>query len=165
MNIFKHKRVKVLIADNKDANLTILEALFEDLNCEVIKVFSGDEALKACLKHAFACIFLEINLPDMNGFELTKRLCADEKTANVPIILLSEYSDDETASVKAYEAGAIDYLLKPVKAYALHAKVNLFIQCYQQRKTLQEQLGQLDEMVRFDPLTHFYNRRQLKAAL
>jgi diguanylate cyclase (GGDEF)-like protein len=165
MGIFMHDPVKVLVVANKDDNLIILDALFKDLNCEVIKKFSGNEALKMCLKYEFACIISALDLLDMSGFEITKTLCSHERTVNVPVVLLSDSVDDESTMLKAYEVGAVDFILKPVKPYVLIPKIKLFIKLYQQRQTLQQQIEQLDKVVHFDPLTHLYNRRQFKGVL
>ncbi len=127
---------KVLIVDDKIPNLVALENVLKDCNAEVVRAQSGNEALKATLTNEFALAILDVNMPEMNGYELAELLSGDDKTKNLPIIFLSaEYSDDMHI-LKAYESGGIDFVAKPFNPYYLLSKVNIFLKLDRQKKEL-----------------------------
>jgi PAS domain S-box-containing protein len=127
---------KILIVDDKEQNLVALEKVLTECNAEVVKATSGNEALKASLSEDFALAILDVNMPEMNGYELAEFLAGAEKTKNLPIIFLSaEYSDDMHI-LKAYESGGIDFVAKPFNPYYLLSKVNVFLKLDSQKNEL-----------------------------
>lgn len=127
---------KVLIVDDKVPNLIALENVLKDCDAEVVRAQSGNEALKATLENDFALAILDVNMPEMNGYELAELLSGDAKTKSLPIIFLSaEYSDDMHI-LRAYEAGGIDFVSKPFNPYYLLSKVNIFLKLDRQKKEL-----------------------------
>ena len=127
---------KILIVDDKLPNLVALENVLKDCGAEVVRAQSGNEALKTTLTNDFALAILDVNMPEMNGYELAEFLSGDEKTKNLPIIFLSaEYSDDMHI-LKAYESGGIDFVSKPFNPYYLLSKVNIFLKLDRQKKEL-----------------------------
>ncbi|MFA7360204.1 MAG: response regulator [Candidatus Kapaibacterium sp.] len=134
-------RQKILIVDDKVQNLVALENVLHDCDAEVYKALSGNEALRAILTHDFALAILDVNMPEMNGYELAEFIAGDPKTMHLPMIFLSaEYSDD-LHIVKAYESGGIDFVSKPFNPYYLLSKVNIFLKLDRQKHEL---LGKIE---------------------
>lgn len=132
---------KILIVDDKVSNLVALENVLKDCDAEVVKALSGNEALKDTLTNEFALAILDVNMPEMNGYELAELLSGDEKTKHLPIIFLSaEYSDDMHI-LKAYESGGIDFVSKPFNPYYLLSKVNVFLKLDRQKKELIDKMN------------------------
>lgn len=133
-------RQKILIVDDKIQNLVALENVLRDCDADVFKAVSGNEALRAILSHDFALAILDVNMPEMNGYELAEFIAGDPKTKHLPIIFLSaEYSDD-LHIVKAYESGGIDFVSKPFNPYYLLSKVNIFLKLDRQKHELLEKI-------------------------
>src|SRR3979409_1795558 len=104
---------KILIVDDKPQNLVVLEAVLQDLDVELIKAESGNEALKEVLRHDFALALLDIQMPDMDGYELATILRDYKKTAKLPFIFMSAIYTDNFNIFKGYEKGAFSFIAKP----------------------------------------------------
>lgn len=133
-----NKKPKILIVDDKPENLLVLEAVLKDLDVEVVKADSGGQALKEILKHDFALALLDIQMPDMDGFELADILRSYKKTANLPFIFISAVYTDNPNVFKGYEKGAFSFITKPFKPEILINKVKLFVEKHQQEIALYE---------------------------
>ncbi|MEN8188670.1 MAG: response regulator [Thermodesulfobacteriota bacterium] len=134
---------KILIVDDKKANLVALQHTLGEVNAEVIEAMDGDEALRATLNHDFALAILDVNMPDMDGYELAEILHSDQRTKYLPIIFLTAIRMEDTDIFKGYEAGAVDYIVKPYNPLILLGKVRVFLQIHRQRKLLRLQQKQL----------------------
>src|SRR3546814_2298451 len=108
--------VKFLLVDDIDENLSALEALLRRDGLELFKARSGREALELLLVHDFALALLDVQMPEMDGFELAELMRGTERTRRIPIIFLTAVATDETWRFRRYESGAVDYLLKPVRS-------------------------------------------------
>jgi signal transduction histidine kinase len=126
--------VKILVVDDEPSNLAVLEAVFQDSGYSLVHASSGAEALMALMNHEFAVLVLDVNMPDMSGFELAQLIKQRKKTAHVPIIFLTAYFNDDQHVVEGYGSGAVDYLHKPFNVKVLRSKVAIFAELY--RKTL-----------------------------
>ncbi len=126
--------VKILVVDDEPSNLTVLEAVFQNSGYILVHASSGAEALMALMNHEFAVLVLDVNMPDMTGFELAQLIKQRKKTAHVPIIFLTAYFNDDQHVVAGYGSGAVDYLHKPFNVAVLRSKVAIFADLY--RKTL-----------------------------
>lgn len=135
--------VRILAVDDVEENLRALEALLVEDGIELVKARSGFEALELLLKHDFALALLDVMMPGMDGFELAELMRGIERTRGVPIIFLTALATDEQRRFKGFEAGAVDYLLKPVDPQVLASKVAVFAELARQR---QELARQRDEM-------------------
>jgi len=131
-------RPKVLIVDDKPENLYVLERLLSTLDVEVIKAFSGSQALNLTLEHDFCVAIVDIQMPEMDGYELVELLRSNKDTAALPVIFVSAIYSDDYHHRKAYEAGAVDFMSKPFVPEILLSKVKVFIDLYQQRQALQK---------------------------
>ncbi|EJU13795.1 bacteriophytochrome protein [Sphingomonas sp. LH128] len=114
--------VPVLLVDDLPANLTALEALLTDENITVFEARSGPEALELLLAHDFALALLDVQMPEMNGFELAELMRGMERTRHVPIIFVTAGTADTQRRFQGYEAGAVDFISKPIEPHGLRSK-------------------------------------------
>lgn len=126
-------RVSILVVDDLPEKLLAYEAILEDLGQELVKVRSGEEALKLVLKQEFAVILLDVNMPGMDGFETASLIRQRKRSSHTPIIFLTAFTD-EVRMAQGYASGAVDYLPTPVVPETLKAKVKVFIELSQMRK-------------------------------
>lgn len=138
---------KILIVDDKEENLYALEKVLGKVDADIIKATSGNDALIASLNHEFALAVLDVQMPGMGGYELAEFIRAEEKTRHVPIIFMSAVYSDNYYVFKGYEAGGVDYMVKPYNPSVLHSKVNVFLQLHSQHTELLKYRGKLEEMV------------------
>lgn len=127
---------KILIVDDKPENLVALEVILKNLDVELVRATSGNEALRATLYHDFALALLDIQMPEMDGYELASILREEEKTARLPFIFISAVYTGYNDVFKGYEQGAFSYLTKPFQPEILINKVKFFIEKHQQEIAL-----------------------------
>jgi len=133
---------KILLVDDRDDNLTSIESILQPDGYQFIKAKSGAQALKVLLAEIdFALILMDVNMPNLNGFETASLIYAREKLRHIPIIFITAYSYDEENIFKSSRAGAVDYIYKPINPEILRAKVTIFIELYRKNHqlALQEQ--------------------------
>ncbi|MBV8980711.1 MAG: response regulator [Acidimicrobiia bacterium] len=141
-------RANVLVADDKPANVLAIQQVLEPLEYDVVTASSGQEVLRALLKTEFAVILLDVNMPIMNGFEVATHIKAREKTRHIPIIFLTAVNQDASDVLQGYEAGAVDYLTKPVEPWLVRAKVGAFVDIWLEHKRaerLQSELAMAEQ--------------------
>jgi PAS domain S-box-containing protein len=134
--------VSILIVDDRRENLVALEAALGDLGYALVTATSGYEALKHCLEREFAAILLDVQMPGLDGFETAKLIRAREKTRDTPIIIITAITEDERFALRGYEAGALDFIFKPVNTDVLRAKLSVFAQLWR-RKQLERHEAEL----------------------
>ncbi|WP_162150287.1 response regulator [Asticcacaulis sp. AC460] len=127
------KSETILLVDDRPANLMVYTSILEELGQTLMTAPSGEEALKLVLKHDFAVILLDVNMPTMNGFETAELIRKRRKSASTPIIFLTAFND-ETAISQGYASGAVDFMPTPVVPEVLKAKVKVFIELSQMRR-------------------------------
>jgi PAS domain S-box-containing protein len=135
--------VKVLLVDDQVRNLEALQAVLHPSGCRLITAQSADEALLALLQHDFAAIVLDIRMPGMDGFELARLIKGRRRTRHVPILFLTAHLLDEKDVLAGYQAGAVDYLTKPLDPEILRAKINIFTDLHRVTQALKETNQQL----------------------
>ena len=123
----------ILLVDDRPANLLVYKTVLEDLGQILVTATSGEEALKLVLKHDFAVILLDVNMPTMNGFETASLIRKRKKSAATPIIFLTAFTD-EMNIIQGYESGAVDFMPTPVVPQVLKAKIRVFIELSQMRR-------------------------------
>ncbi len=128
--------VPILIVDDLPENLIALEAVLRRDGLEFIKASSGTEALEILLRQEVALALLDVQMPEMDGFELAETMRGSERTRHIPIIFLTAGSTDRTRRFRGYEAGAVDFLEKPLEADILRSKVAVFSELYVQRRQI-----------------------------
>jgi PAS domain S-box-containing protein len=127
------EKQKILIVDDKPENLVALEKVLESTRAQIIRAGSGNDALKATLHHSFALAILDVQMPGMDGYELAEFLRGENDTRNLPIIFTSAVYSDDYYIFKGYDAGAVDYIVKPFNPTILLSKVKIFLQLDRQK--------------------------------
>lgn len=131
---------KILIVDDRFENLVSLERLLESPDIEFVRAFSGNEALKLTLHHDFALAIIDVQMPDMDGYETVELMRTAKKTKYLPVIFVSAIYREDFHIVKGIESGAVDFISKPIIPEILKGKVRVFLELYQQKKLLNELL-------------------------
>ncbi|MBU3144588.1 diguanylate cyclase domain-containing protein [Clostridium sp. CF012] len=131
--------INILIVDDRPENLFVLENLLENMNCNIIKATSGNEALSLMLDYDFALVLLDVQMPDMDGFETAELMRSSGRTRYIPVIFVTAISNEQKCIFKGYEVGAVDYLFKPIEPVILQSKVRVFIELHSQKKLVEEQ--------------------------
>lgn len=127
---------RILMVDDRPENLLALEAILHGLGHELVKASSGEEALKRLLIDDFALILLDVQMPNMDGFETAMHIKQRERTRDVPILFLTAIDGESHQAFRGYAAGAVDYLSKPFDPWVLRAKVGVFVELYERRRDL-----------------------------
>ncbi|MBX3160447.1 MAG: response regulator [Deltaproteobacteria bacterium] len=128
--------IDILLVDDKPENLLALEELLRRPDRALHRATSGNEALRLLLKREFAMVLLDVEMPDMDGFETAQLMRTSERTKLVPIIFITAGDRSEERTFRGYEAGAVDFLYKPINAHALSSKVEVFGDLYLKRREL-----------------------------
>lgn len=140
----RHQAPKILVVDDRKENLFAMQKILQVLHCDVYVVQSGNEALSYTLRHDFALILLDVNMPEMDGFELAELLRSNEETKHIPIIFVTASNKEDQSVFKGYESGAVDYLFKPVNADILLSKVKIFLELNRRNKELEAIQSELE---------------------
>lgn len=140
--------VCVLIVDDRPENLDVLQVLLERPGLRLLRAKSGPEALELLLEHDVALALLDVHMPDMDGFELAELMRGTERTRAVPIIFVTAATPAVDRIFRGYEAGAVDFLFKPINPHLLQSKVNVFIELFRQRQQLAEQVEEHKALIR-----------------
>ena len=131
------EKSKILIVDDKVENLVAFKKILEDVDAEVITKTNGNDALKTLLNYSFALIILDVMMPEMDGYELAELIRGQRETNATPLIFLTAMDSTEKRIFRGYQAGAVDYIFKPVDDYIFINKVSVFISLDQQKKELE----------------------------
>ena len=131
------EEVNVLIVDDREENLIALEALLERPDIRIIKANSGNKALGLMLEFDFGLVLLDVQMPEMDGFEVAELMRKKEKTREIPIIFITAISKEDKYVFKGYEKGAVDYMFKPFDPEILKSKVNVFLELYRKKNELE----------------------------
>jgi two-component system, sensor histidine kinase and response regulator len=128
--------VNILLVDDQPKNLIVLEGLLEQPGRELLRATSGNEALRFLLKHEVALALLDVEMPGMDGYEVAQLMRSREQTRLIPIIFVTAGDRSEERQFRGYEAGAVDFLYKPINAHTLTSKVNVFIDLFRKTREL-----------------------------
>src|SRR6266404_5604020 len=131
-------RVNILVVDDVPSKLMSMDALLSELGENVVCVQSGADALRQLLEREFAVILLDVNMPDMDGFETAGLIRQHPRLRRVPIIFMTAASDD-THALRGYSLGAVDYVLTPVVPDVLRTKVRVFVELFRMADELKRQ--------------------------
>jgi len=135
-----NEMTSILLIDDQPANLLALDAILSDLGQHLVKANSATEALKHLMQEDFAVILLDIQMPEINGFEAADLIRAREKSRTTPIIFLTAQSRSEYHAAQVYSTGAVDFLIKPFDPVVLKAKVSVFIEMARNTKRLEAEI-------------------------
>src|SRR5256885_12870373 len=131
-------QAKILLVDDEPKSLFALQELLSTLGQNLMIAQSGEEALRLALKNDFAVILLDVRMPGMDGFETARMIRSRERSRLTPIIFLTAAADEMSSMFRGYEAGAVDYLPKPVVPEILKAKVAVFVDLFRKSERLPE---------------------------
>lgn len=145
--------ISVLAVDDIPDNLDVLEALLAEPGLQMLRAPSGPDALELLLRHDdVAVALLDVQMPGMNGFELAELMRGAERTRHIPIIFLTATSPDSSRLFRGYEAGAVDFLFKPLDVVLLRSKVQVFVELFRHRQAIAAQLEEHRQLVRMSEL-------------
>lgn len=130
------EEASVLAVDDDLRSLTALQGLLSDMPYRVVTAKSGEEALRCVLKEDFACILLDARMPGMDGFEVARLIRERERSRYTPIIFLTAAYEDTSSVTRGYEAGAVDYIVKPLMPEVLKSKIAVFVDLFQKNAAL-----------------------------
>src|SRR3984885_14068252 len=136
--------VHFLLVDDLEENLLSLEALLRRDGLVLLKARSGDEALELLLAHDIALALVDVQMPGLNGFELAELMRGNERSRRVPMICVTAGNADSQRRFRGYEAGAVDFIQKPVEPDILRSKADVFFELHRQRQQISAQRDELE---------------------
>ncbi|OIP29585.1 MAG: hypothetical protein AUK47_27185 [Deltaproteobacteria bacterium CG2_30_63_29] len=139
-------KTNILLVDDNPAGLLTLEAILGDFGHNLVKAGSGKEALRQVMAHDFAVILLDVQMPDMDGYETARLIGERPQSRNTPIIFLTATNRTDAQRFAGYQAGAVDYLFKPLDPDILRAKVSVFVRMHEMSSLLKEQAAELSTL-------------------
>ncbi len=144
--------VKILLVDDLEENLLALEALLRSDGLELLSARSGKEALELLLVHDVALALVDLQMPEIDGFELAELMRGAQRTRHVPIIFVTAGARDAQRMFRGYEVGAVDFLYKPIEPVLLGHKVATFVDLHRQRLERERLADELREMLRLNEM-------------
>ena len=135
-------KIKILIVDDRIENLIALEILLADFDIEIVRALSGFEALTQTFNNDFALAIMDVQMPEMDGFETVKLLRKAKSTKHLPVIFVSAIYKENIHIIKGIESGGVDFIVKPLNKEVLCGKVKIFIELYEHRTKLEELVAQ-----------------------
>jgi serine phosphatase RsbU (regulator of sigma subunit) len=141
-------KVDILLVDDQPANLLALQAVLAELGQNLVTARSGKEALRYLLERDFALILLDVQMPDMSGFETAALIRGRDRSRYTPIIFLTAHEQTDMQMFRGYSLGAVDYLVKPIVPEILRTKVSVFVDIFRKTEQVKQQSELLREMER-----------------
>jgi len=141
------EKVNILLVDDRKENLIALEALLENPDLRIIKAESGNLALGLMLEFDFALVLLDVQMPEMDGFEVAELMRKKEKTRQIPIVFITAINKEEKYVFKGYEMGAVDYLFKPIDPTVLKSKVQVFLELHRKKLEMERLINEKNEYI------------------
>jgi signal transduction histidine kinase len=136
-NPVRRSEAKILVVDDRADNLISIEVILEKDNYTIVKANSGKAALKVLLNdHDFSLILMDVQMPELNGYETATIIYERDKLRNIPIIFITANNYDEDFMFKGYRMGGVDYIYKPINPELLRAKVAVFVELYSKNQQL-----------------------------
>lgn len=130
----------ILAVDDDTRSLMALQGLLADMSLRVVTAKSGEEALRCVLKQDFAVILMDARMPGVDGFEAARLIRERERSRNTPIIFLTSAYEDTPSVTRGYEAGAVDYIVKPLRPEVLKSKISVFVNLYRNNAILTQEV-------------------------
>lgn len=144
---YLNEKPNILVVDDTEANLVAMKTLLKQVDANVITASSGNEALACLLHQQFALILLDVQMPDMDGFETAELISKIEGYRQIPIIFVTAIEKDEQKAFKGYDLGAVDYLFKPIDPHVLLSKVKIFLCLHEQKIDLAKGKAALEKII------------------
>lgn len=137
---------KVLAVDDREVNLLVLARILDELEVDVVQATSGDQALSLMLEHDFAVVLMDVQMPDMDGFETVELMRRNRRTRHIPVVFVSAGDRDEAFLPTTFDVGIVDCVFKPVDPTILRSKVQVFAELHHLRRELEERTRELAEL-------------------
>jgi signal transduction histidine kinase/DNA-binding response OmpR family regulator len=153
-------KVSVLIVDDQASNLLALEAILGDSGLNLVRARSGRDALIRVLDEDFAVILMDVQMPDMDGFEAAELIRGRDRSKHTPIIFLTAFHSNDEQVERGYALGAVDFLAKPIVPTVLRSKVSVFVELFQKTEQVRRQADQLFENQRQEHRRELSEERQ-----
>lgn len=134
----------ILVVDDNAHNLLAMQRLLDGMAVDVVSAASGREALSHLLRREFAVVLLDVQMPEMDGFETARLMRQNKRTSSTPIIFVTAISKEERHVFRGYETGAVDYLFKPLESEIVRGKVRVFLELHRQRNELRQAYAALE---------------------
>jgi len=147
------ERVNILVVDDLPEKLLVFGTVLEELGQNLVFVRSGKDALREVLQREFAVILLDVNMPDLDGFETAQMIREYQKSAHTPIIFITSYADEMQTS-RGYSLGAVDYILSPVVPEVLRSKVRVFVSLHAMQRQVRRQADDRAAMMAAEAARH-----------
>ncbi len=138
------EKAKILVVDDNPSNRLAIRVILKGIDAELHEAGNGFDTLAMALETNYALILLDVQMPEMDGYEVCEQLRADTRTADTPVIFLTAAYKENIDQMRGYSAGATDYLTKPLNDHILRAKVHVFLRLYSQYQQLQEKNAALE---------------------
>jgi signal transduction histidine kinase/DNA-binding response OmpR family regulator len=135
---------KLLVADDRPENLQALEDLLRGCGAQILKAYSGKQALELLLDHEIALAIIDVQMSELDGFQLAELMRSLERTREIPLIFVTAGLHGQERVFQGYESGAVDFLVKPLDARILRGKVSVFLQLYRQKQLLAGRVIELE---------------------
>jgi signal transduction histidine kinase len=142
------EKVSILVVDDRPDKLLAYEVMLSELNQNIVCVRSGKEALRRLLKEDFPAILLDVNMPDMDGFETAALIRQRQRCETTPIIFVSAINDTVNHISRGYSLGAVDYILTPVVPDILRAKISVFVDLFKKTEQIKRQAEERESLIR-----------------
>src|SRR3954465_11449667 len=139
--------VNILVVDDMPEKILSIEATLEELGQNLVKAYSGREALRCLLKDGFAVILLDVNMPEMDGFETAALIRERKRSEHTPIIFVTAFND-EVQMAKGYSLGAVDFISTPIDPEVMRTKVGVFVDLFQKTETIRHQAAHRVQLAR-----------------
>src|SRR5687768_7918 len=146
-NLDMPDKANILVVDDLPEKLLVFRTVLEELGQNLVLVRSGGEALREVLEREFAVILLDVNMPDIDGFETAGLIRQYKRSAHTPIIFVTSYVD-EMQTIRGYSLGAVDYILSPMVPEILRSKVKVFVDLHLMQRRLRRLADERVELAR-----------------
>jgi len=133
-------QASILAVDDDSRSLIALQGLLSDMPLKLVTAKSGDEALRCVVKEDFAVILMDARMPGVDGFEAARLIRERERSRHTPIIFLTSAYEDAPSVTRGYEAGGVDYIVKPLMPEILKSKISVFVDLYRNNALLLQQI-------------------------
>ncbi|MBT4836375.1 MAG: response regulator [Methylococcales bacterium] len=137
------EKPNILMVDDRSENLLALSSQLDDIGANIITANSGNEALILASEQSFVVILMDVQMPEMDGFETASILQSENSTKHIPIIFVTAINQSDTVQYKGYQSGAVDFLFKPINPFILKSKISVFLALYRQNQQLAQQAEEL----------------------
>lgn len=136
VGLIKKEDLKILLVDDREENLLVLRKILSSSGAQLIEAKSGSEALALAFQQDFALVLMDVNMPDMSGYEAVSLINSSPRTKNIPVIFVTANNADKEDIHKGFKCGAVDYITKPLDPVVLRAKVRIFLDLALQKNQL-----------------------------